>query len=52
MRDAFVSLSHNNLDEMAEGQKLGSSSLRRKAQLLLARPDLEIVEFRGNVQTV
>jgi len=51
VRDAFVSLTKNSMDALEAGQKLGSSSLRRKAQLLLARPDLEVVEFRGNVQT-
>jgi hydroxymethylbilane synthase len=51
VRDAFVSLTKNSMDALEAGQKLGSSSLRRKAQLILARPDLEVVEFRGNVQT-
>ena len=51
VRDAFVSLTKNSMDALEAGQKLGSSSLRRKAQLMLARPDLEVVEFRGNVQT-
>ena len=36
---------------LAAGTKVGTSSLRRKAQLLNRRPDLEVVEFRGNVQT-
>jgi hydroxymethylbilane synthase len=51
VRDAFVSLTKDGMDALEAGQKLGSSSLRRKAQLMLARPDLEVVEFRGNVQT-
>ena len=51
VRDAFVSLSHDVLADLPEGAKLGSSSLRRRAQLMLKRPDLEVVEFRGNVQT-
>ena len=51
VRDAFVSLTKNGMDALEAGQKLGSSSLRRKAQLMLARPDLEVVKFRGNVQT-
>ena len=51
VRDAFVSLSHDGLADLPEGAKLGSSSLRRRAQLMLKRPDLEVVEFRGNVQT-
>lgn len=51
VRDAFVSLHYASLDDMPAGTKLGSSSLRRKAQLKHARPDLDVVEFRGNVQT-
>ena len=43
VRDAFVSLTKNSMDALEAGQKLGSSSLRRKAQLMLARPDLEVV---------
>jgi len=51
IRDAFVSLKYASLDEMPQGAKLGSSSIRRAAQILRARPDLEIVPFRGNVGT-
>lgn len=51
VRDAFVSLSHHNIDDLPDGANLGTSSLRRRAQLMLRRPDLNIVEFRGNVQT-
>ncbi|MCC5989029.1 MAG: hydroxymethylbilane synthase [Pararhodobacter sp.] len=50
-RDAFVSDSAAGLDELAPGQVVGTSSLRRRAQLLWRRPDLKVVEFRGNVQT-
>ncbi len=50
-RDAFVSLSPGGLDGLAQGSVVGTSSLRRRAQLLHKRPDLQIVEFRGNVQT-
>jgi hydroxymethylbilane synthase len=50
-RDAFVSLAHENLAELPEGARVGSSSLRRRAQLLHRFPHLEVVEFRGNVQT-
>ena len=50
-RDAFVSLIAKSLDELPQGAKLGSSSLRRAAQMLRHRPDLEIVPFRGNVDT-
>jgi hydroxymethylbilane synthase len=51
VRDAFVSTSAPNLTALEPGTKVGTSSLRRKAQLLNRRPDLEVVEFRGNVQT-
>ena len=51
IRDAFVSLSVKSLDEMPLGAWLGSSSLRRSAQMLRRRPDLAIVPFRGNVDT-
>ena len=51
VRDAFVSLDGGKLTDLREGAVVGTSSLRRKAQLLNYRPDLEIVEFRGNVQT-
>ncbi len=51
VRDAFVSPRLKNLSELAEGAVVGTSSLRRKAQLLNRRPDLQVVEFRGNVQT-
>lgn len=40
-----------SLDELAEGARVGTSSLRRAAQLLAVRPDLEIVSMRGNVDT-
>lgn len=51
VRDAFVSLHAKGLDDLAEGATVGTSSLRRRSQLLARRPDLNIVEFRGNVQT-
>jgi hydroxymethylbilane synthase len=50
-RDAFVSLGIERLADLPEGAVVGSSSLRRRAQLLNYRPDLKVVEFRGNVQT-
>ena len=50
-RDAFVSLAHESLADLPEGARVGSSSLRRRAQLLHRFPHLEVVEFRGNVQT-
>ena len=51
VRDAFVSRIHKSLADIPQGAKVGTSSLRRKAQLMSKRPDLKIVEFRGNVQT-
>ena len=51
IRDAFVSLSAKSLDALPRGARLGSSSLRRTAQMLRRRPDLQIVPFRGNVDT-
>ncbi|SEN76488.1 hydroxymethylbilane synthase [Palleronia pelagia] len=50
-RDAFISLSGGALSDLPQGATVGSSSLRRRAQLLNRRPDLKVVEFRGNVQT-
>jgi len=51
VRDAFVSAGAARLADLAPGQVVGTSSLRRRAQLLFRRPDLQVVEFRGNVQT-
>jgi len=51
VRDGFVSLQYASLAEMPAGAKLGTSSIRRAAQMLRERPDLEIVPFRGNVDT-
>ena len=51
VRDAFVSSDFKNVNDLPSGSKVGTSSLRRKAQLKFSRPDLEVVEFRGNVQT-
>lgn len=51
VRDAFVSLKHESLAALPQGATVGSSSLRRRAQLKARRPDLNVVEFRGNVQT-
>ncbi|PYE85097.1 hydroxymethylbilane synthase [Pseudoroseicyclus aestuarii] len=50
-RDAFVSLVHGGIRDLPEGATVGTSSLRRRAQLLARRPDLRVVEFRGNLQT-
>jgi hydroxymethylbilane synthase len=51
VRDAFVSPAAETLADLAPGAVVGSSSLRRRAQLALRRPDLRLVDFRGNVQT-
>ncbi len=51
VRDAFVSPGVARLADLPQGAVVGSSSLRRRAQLALRRPDLRLVEFRGNVQT-
>ncbi len=51
VRDAFISPRAGGLADLAAGTVVGTSSLRRKAQLKLRRPDLEVVEFRGNLQT-
>jgi len=51
VRDAFVSPHHAGLADLPQGATVGSSSLRRRAQLKARRPDLNVVEFRGNVQT-
>ena len=51
VRDAFVSGTATGIADLAAGAVVGTSSLRRKAQLLNRRPDLTVVEFRGNVQT-
>ncbi len=51
VRDAFVSPHLSSLAALESGAVVGTSSLRRKAQLLHWRPDLKVVEFRGNVQT-
>jgi hydroxymethylbilane synthase len=51
VRDAFVTLGEHSLASLPEGTTVGTSSLRRRAQLAHRRPDLVVVEFRGNVQT-
>ncbi|MEP3674718.1 hydroxymethylbilane synthase [Sulfitobacter sp.] len=51
VRDAFISPAAKSLGDLAAGTVVGTSSLRRRAQLMLKRNDLEVVEFRGNLQT-
>jgi hydroxymethylbilane synthase len=48
--DAWVGIDEA-LDDVARGSRVGTSSLRRRAQLLAIRPDLELVELHGNVDT-
>ncbi len=50
-RDALLALPRRTFAELPPGSRVGTSSPRRRAQLLAARPDLEVVEARGNVDT-
>lgn len=50
-RDAFVSNHYKSLDELPAGARVGTSSLRRQCQIRAQRPDLTIVDLRGNVNT-
>jgi hydroxymethylbilane synthase len=50
-RDAFVSVDHESVGSLPAGARVGTSSLRRQCQLRHARPDLELVALRGNVDT-
>jgi len=50
-RDAFLSLHHASVTQLPKGAKVGTSSLRRQAQLRAMRPDLNVQELRGNVDT-
>jgi hydroxymethylbilane synthase len=50
-RDVLVSATGAGLDALPRGARIGTSSLRRKTQLLALRPDLDVVPLRGNVDT-
>ncbi|MEP2828418.1 hydroxymethylbilane synthase [Parvibaculum sp.] len=50
-RDAFISLKAGSLADLPAGSRVGTSSLRRAAQVKARRPDLDVVPFRGNVDT-
>jgi len=50
-RDAFISEKAKSLTDLPQGAVVGSSSLRRQALIRRLRPDIEVVQFRGNVQT-
>ncbi|MBU1709034.1 MAG: hydroxymethylbilane synthase [Proteobacteria bacterium] len=49
--DAFISNTYETLQDLPQGAKVGTSSLRRRAQLTVARPDLRIEDLRGNLDT-
>ena len=50
-RDAFVSNNYASFESLPEGARLGTSSLRRQCQLAALRPDLNVIDLRGNVNT-
>lgn len=50
-RDVLLAASGQTLESLPKGARIGTSSVRRQAQILHRRPDLEVVPFRGNVQT-
>ena len=50
-RDAFVSNTYATFESLPQGARLGTSSLRRQCQLSALRPDLEVLDLRGNVNT-
>ncbi|HEY0760418.1 MAG TPA: hydroxymethylbilane synthase [Acidisarcina sp.] len=50
-RDVFVSVDFASFSELPSGATVGTSSLRRQSQLRAVRPDIDFVEFRGNVDT-
>jgi hydroxymethylbilane synthase len=49
--DAFVSVRYAHIDQLPKGAKVGTSSLRRQAQLRARRADLQVLDLRGNVNT-
>lgn len=51
VRDAFISVRYNSVEDLPEGALIGSASLRRRAQLAVLRPDVNFCLLRGNVQT-
>ncbi|MBI4845473.1 MAG: hydroxymethylbilane synthase [Candidatus Omnitrophica bacterium] len=50
-RDVIISRSRKNLNKIALGSRIGTSSLRRKVQVRLFRPDLQVIDIRGNLDT-
>lgn len=51
VRDAFISKDDRKLEDLETGEGIGTSSLRRRIQLLSFRPDLKVVDLRGNLDT-
>ena len=51
VRDGFICRTVDHIDDLPQGAKVGTSSLRRQAQVKKRRPDLDVVMFRGSVQT-
>ncbi len=51
VRDAFIGRAAKTLEDLPEGAVVGSSSLRRAALVRSLRPDVEVIQFRGNVET-
>jgi hydroxymethylbilane synthase len=49
--DVFISHKHRRFDDLPLGAVIGTSSLRRRAQVLNERPDLQLIDLRGNVET-
>ena len=50
-RDAFLSAKYARFEDLPQGARVGTASLRRQAQLLRRRPDLQVLLLRGNVDT-
>jgi hydroxymethylbilane synthase len=50
-RDALISNEYSSIDELPQGARVGTSSLRRQCQLRRIRPDLQVLDLRGNVNT-
>lgn len=50
-RDVLISNNYSSIDELPHGARVGTSSLRRKCQLKARRPDLQVLDLRGNVNT-
>jgi hydroxymethylbilane synthase len=50
-RDALISNNYSSIDALPQGARVGTSSLRRQCQLRARRPDLEVLDLRGNVNT-